>query len=255
MAKKIYGLASIEMGNIEADGGPSLSLSVIGETVAGTATMSQEDNSTTNFNIEESDSPIESFVSEVGAITFAWSSYKIDSATLVKFFGGTATPYGAAGRILTVGSITAGSGYANSTYNDVALTGGSGTGATANITVAGGVVTAVVLVNRGSGYTVGNTLSAAGASIGGGTGFSVPVATIGTLVVEKWEAPDAFPDIEVTLKLTDKKGNVLTLPRVKVASKMNIAFSKEALGQLDFIATVLQPTKVGIKRITLELAA
>jgi hypothetical protein len=256
MAKKIFGLAAVEMGTIEPDGGMATSLTPVGETVSGTATMAQEDNTTTNFTIEESSSPIESFISESGAISFAWSSYKIDSATLYKFFGGVVTAFAAPGRVLTVGSITAGSLYTNGSYPGVPLTGGTGTGATADITVAGGIVTTVTLVNRGSGYTIGDELSAAAASIGGtGSGFEIPVATVGTLVKEKWAAPDEFPDIEASLKLTDKKGNIVTLPRVKISSKMNVAFSKESLGQLDMVATVLQPTKVGEPRITFEFAA
>jgi len=78
--------------------------------------------------------------------------------------------------ITSLGSITGGSGYTNGTYNGTALTGGSGTGATANITVAGGVVTVVTLVNKGTGYAAGNTLSA---TITGGAGFSIPAATVG----------------------------------------------------------------------------
>lgn len=54
----------------------------------------------------------------------------------------------------------AGSGYTDGTYTLTDLTGGDGTGAQATITVAGGVVTTVVITSRGSGYAVGNTLSA-----------------------------------------------------------------------------------------------
>lgn len=79
--------------------------------------------------------------------------------------------------ILTLGSITGGSGYTNGSYTNVALTGGSGTGATANITIAGGAVTAVTIVNGGSGYEVGDTVSAT-AGLGAGTGFSVGVTAI-----------------------------------------------------------------------------
>jgi hypothetical protein len=79
--------------------------------------------------------------------------------------------------IQALGTITGGTGHGNGTWAAVPLTGGTGTGATANITVAGGVVTGVTLVNHGSGYTIGDTLSSS--SIGGGTGFSVPVSTIG----------------------------------------------------------------------------
>ena len=58
-------------------------------------------------------------------------------------------------------SITdAGSGYADATYNYEALTGGTGTGATATITVLNGIVVTVVINNRGSGYALGDTLTA-----------------------------------------------------------------------------------------------
>jgi len=80
--------------------------------------------------------------------------------------------------IATLGAITAGSGYANATYPGVALTGGTGNGAIADVTVAGGVVTVVTLVNSGVLYTVSDTLSAASGDIGGGAGFSIPVATV-----------------------------------------------------------------------------
>lgn len=81
--------------------------------------------------------------------------------------------------INTLGSIVGGSLYTAGTYLNVPLTGGAGTGATANITVAGGAVTSVVLVNRGTGYAVGNTLSALAANIGGtGSGFTVTVASL-----------------------------------------------------------------------------
>src|SRR6185312_7518021 len=56
------------------------------------------------------------------------------------------------------------------------LTGGTGSGATANITVnSSGAVSAVSLSNRGTGYAVNDTLSAA---IPGGSGFSVPVSVV-----------------------------------------------------------------------------
>ena len=85
--------------------------------------------------------------------------------------------------IATLGSITGGSGYLGTgSYLAVALTGGSGTGATANITVAGGAVTVVTLVNPGSGYLVADTLSVANANVGGsGAGFSIPVAAVTTV--------------------------------------------------------------------------
>jgi hypothetical protein len=85
----------------------------------------------------------------------------------------------ATGGILTATITNGGSGYTNGTYTNKALTGGSGTGATANITVSGGVVTAVVINGHGINYAVGNTLSA---SIPGGSSFVLTVNTLMTFV-------------------------------------------------------------------------
>jgi len=65
--------------------------------------------------------------------------------------------------------------YTNGVYLAQPLTGGTGTGATADITVAGGIVTSVVIVNRGQNYTVGNILSA---SIPVGSGLQITVNTL-----------------------------------------------------------------------------
>jgi hypothetical protein len=81
----------------------------------------------------------------------------------------------ASGGILTAAITNAGAGYTNGTYTNQALTGGAGTGATANITVAGGIVTSVVINGHGVNYVVGNTLSA---SISGGAGFVLTVSTL-----------------------------------------------------------------------------
>jgi hypothetical protein len=72
-----------------------------------------------------------------------------------------------------------GSGYTNGTYLLKALTGGTGTGAIANITVAGGAVTVCTISSRGTGYTVGDFLSA---SIPGGAGFVLTVNSTMTFV-------------------------------------------------------------------------
>jgi hypothetical protein len=89
-------------------------------------------------------------------------------------------PYGG---ILTLGSITGGSGYTNGTYTNVPLTGGNANqgagGAVATVVVSGGAVTSVTITYAGYVYTVGNTMSATAASIGGtGSGFSVNVSSV-----------------------------------------------------------------------------
>jgi len=80
------------------------------------------------------------------------------------------------GCVATIGSLVGGTGYTSNTYTNVALTGGSGYGATANITVAGGIVTVATLNRGGQWYQVGDVLSCT--LIGAGTNFSVTVATI-----------------------------------------------------------------------------
>ena len=55
------------------------------------------------------------------------------------------------------------------------------------LVVSGGGVTAVTLVNGGTGFVVGNTMSALAANIGGtGSGFSIPVATVGNTTGTTW---------------------------------------------------------------------
>ena len=73
-------------------------------------------------------------------------------------------------------TLTAGSGYTNGTYSDVAMTGGTGTGAQATITVAGGIVTAVVITANGTGYTVGDELTYA--LPGGGSSFKITLTYV-----------------------------------------------------------------------------
>jgi hypothetical protein len=88
---------------------------------------------------------------------------------------GTATRF-ETGHVLTVGTRVNGSGYTNGTYTNIALVGGTGTGATADITVSGGAVTAATLQRGGNWYTVGDVLTCN--LIGSGTLFALPVTAI-----------------------------------------------------------------------------
>jgi hypothetical protein len=81
--------------------------------------------------------------------------------------------------VAALGSITGGSGYADGTYRNVILTGGSGGGAVADIVVSGAQVTAVTIVYPGGSYAVGNILTCRNDTIGGrGSGFSVPITSV-----------------------------------------------------------------------------
>lgn len=67
----------------------------------------------------------------------------------------------------------------NGTYLQLALTGGTGTGATADIVVASGAVSAVVLRAPGNGYTAGDLLTCPTLT---GLGAGVTVATVATVI-------------------------------------------------------------------------
>jgi hypothetical protein len=83
------------------------------------------------------------------------------------------TQYSFVGYITSLQLSSGGTGYGNGAYAGVALTGGTGTGATANITVIGNSVIAAVVVNPGKNYSSGDILSASAASLGGtGSGFT-----------------------------------------------------------------------------------
>jgi hypothetical protein len=87
--------------------------------------------------------------------------------------------------IKTLGTITPGSGYVNAIYTNVPLTGGSGSGAKATISVIGGQVSAVTVTDRGLGYEIGDILSASNTNLGGtGSGFAIPVTAIYAQAIE-----------------------------------------------------------------------
>lgn len=99
------------------------------------------------------------------------------------FSATTATSGGSTGVITSLGTLSGGSGYVagSGAYSNVPLTGGSGQGALATITVSAGAVNLVILTNPGFHYALGDVLSANNANLGGsGSGFSIPVATIAT---------------------------------------------------------------------------
>lgn len=88
------------------------------------------------------------------------------------------------GVIGSLGVITPGSGYVDGIYNNLNITGGSGDGALINVTVENGLVTAASLSYGGSGYQVGESISA---TIGTtGSGFSVLISSINNPTGTSW---------------------------------------------------------------------
>jgi hypothetical protein len=87
------------------------------------------------------------------------------------------------GSIIAISEPTPGLGYSANVYNNVALTGGSGTGATATIVVTNGGVSSVQITNQGQFYRINDTLTA---SLGSGSGFSITVSTIANPAGTSW---------------------------------------------------------------------
>jgi len=85
-------------------------------------------------------------------------------------------------------TFTAGTGYTNGTYTNVALTSGSGVAAFATVVVAGGVVTSVTITQPGQGYVVGDVLGLPSSiPFTPGTAATITVATI------KYNTPGSAP--------------------------------------------------------------
>lgn len=169
MARKYgQGLAKLELSDIAVDGDVGTAFVEVGDTVKGTAQLTQSDPTITDFNIEEQDDPVESIVSAEGKKTLVWSCYNVDGATLVKFFGGTYTPYNALG----------------------------------------------------------------------------PVHA-------KYTPPTSTLDVEKSVKVTDKKGNIFTIVRAKITAKFNWSFTGDKLAQLDLSCDILTPTKTGVAPFTI----
>ena len=89
--------------------------------------------------------------------------------------------------IATLGTITSTGVFTAGTYYNTALTGGTGSSATATIVVnSSGTVTSVTLVDTGTGYVAGDKLSAVLPFPSGTPSFTVTVTTISNPNGESW---------------------------------------------------------------------
>lgn len=112
--------------------------------------------------------------------------------------------------------VTPGSGYTNGVYTGVALSGGTGTGAVATVTVAGGKVTNVLITTYGTGYVNGDT-SITG-TVAGGSGWFLTITELAVvyfnqpcidLAVLGYDAGSYLVKVENSSALTFGGGNIL----------------------------------------------
>ena len=92
------------------------------------------------------------------------------------------------GQVATVYNQVNGALYSNGNWENIPLTGGSGTGAVATIVVANGAVTTCTITNGGNFYAVGDVLSIDATALGAGTGagFTVTVFSVGNATGTSW---------------------------------------------------------------------
>ena len=138
------------------------------------------------------------------------------------------------GGVVSLGTITGGTGYTNGTYYSIPLTGGSGSGATATLVIASGVVTSVTINTPGSFYRVGDRLSIT--PIGTGSGFSVTVTVITNPTGTTWLG-DNYPPVLLY-------GSLLEAYTYLKGEQDVMGFYQqkyqEALGQLNRLGTGLE---------------
>jgi hypothetical protein len=136
-------------------------------------------------------------------------------------------------------SLVGGINYTNGVYPNVALTGGTGNGAIADIVVSGNAVTSVTIKNGGSFYVVGNSLSAAASDLGTsgtGSGFSIPVATINNATGTSWLGDNYDP---VLLYGTMREAMIFMKAEADMVNYYEQKY-QEALQQLNRLGTGLE---------------
>ena len=102
------------------------------------------------------------------------------------------------GQISLVNSLVGGSLYTNGVYQNVALTGGSGANATADIVIVGGAVTSCTITFGGNFYVVGDILSCS--SLGAtGSGFSITVTQVSNATGTSWLGDNYDPVLFLSL--------------------------------------------------------
>ena len=154
----------------------------------------------------------------------------------------------ASGPITSLQGLQGGSGYTVGPHLGVPAVGGSGTGATLDVTVgAGGVVVTATISNPGTGYQEGDGLTVT--TLGSGTGFSVfvgpiaaPITAIGVISPGSGFTSGTYTGVVTT---SSDAGTGATLDIVVDATGQVISAVLNAPGTGYTVGAVLTPTGIG----------
>lgn len=148
--------------------------------------------------------------------------------------------------VRTINSLVGGSGYTNGSYYNISLintTTISGINATADIVVAGGIVTSVAIVSGGTGYEVSDVLTASGSVIGAGAGFTVSVASTTGYTV--WEQEFGVDEVVGT--------NINPIQSYFVTSDVSVAASDEGGRNKSLRVAMIEPDFVQSGDMSVEV--
>lgn len=76
-------------------------------------------------------------------------------------------------------------------------------------------------------------------------------AVTGTAPNEKWNSGDTAVILEKSVKITPKSGKPITYPRVSLTARMSYTLGKSGIAQVLIKGKILQPTKSGVKSVSI----
>ena len=133
---------------------------------------------------------------------FITTSASGNGTTATLILASLTSTYSYSNTIATFGTLVPGSGYLYNVYDNVPLTGGTGTGARATITVDGATnVSIVTITNAGTGYTLGDVLSTLPSNLGSAGSsvtFTGGIASIGTITPGGSYLPNIYENVPLT---------------------------------------------------------
>lgn len=244
MAIRAYGVESVEFAPIGENGAlPTTGWIKITNIQDGSVTLTVPEVQTNDIRVEDIDGIVDVLPGETEPATISVASIDLDVNKTAELIGGD---YESVGSVKTKGTLTAGTGYSTpGTYKNVPLTGGTGTGATADIVVSGGGVTSVTIKNKGIGYTAADSLSALAANLGGGgSGFAQVISTVGT--VTSYDSPAVGEVKHLAIRITSRphksKKFQFHFKDAAIVSNISATFTRSEMLALGFTAKSTTPT-------------